>query len=356
MSAAVSELERHGLVAPAGVNRGGVGRTSVTYSVAPEAGLVIGVDFGTTQIHGIACGIDGRRIAEVENTAPAAMKDERFEALERLIAELLQQCPSESRFLRAIVIALPNIISPAFDRLPGSDLLLPVLDSIGKTYGVPILLENNVNCAALAEYHHGAARSHSFTIYMQIGVKVGVGIVIDGKLFRGFRGGAGEIGHLPFPWSEHEQPRPSQVEAYLGSAALLERAIAAWPANEGPAPKSTNQLFSLAEEGGMAREIIKRHACDIGNLAAACVSLLDPELIVVGGGVGQNQVLITEIRETVERLCWPVEIVSSELLNHATALGAVRLARDFSLARLLGEEAKASFLHEGDQLSRLVSV
>lgn len=356
MSAAVSELERHGLVAPAGINRGGVGRTSVTYSVGREAGLVIGIDCGTTQIHAIACGIDGSQVAEVEKASRSMTGNERFDAIETVIGEVLQQCPDHAPFLRTIVIALPNIISPTLERLPDRAPFLSALDRIGAAYGVPILLENNVNCAALAEYHHGAARNHSFTIYMQIGVKVGVGIVIGGKLFRGFKGGAGEIGHLPFPWSERHQPRPSHVEAYLGSAALLQRAAAVWPASEPSPPETTSQLFAMAEQGGTARTVIERHARDIGNLAAACVSLLDPELIVVGGGVGQNAILLPGIRETVESLCWPVEIVSSELSNRATVLGSVRLARDFTLARLLGEEAKASYLHQGDQASRLVSV
>jgi predicted NBD/HSP70 family sugar kinase len=62
-------------------------------------------------------------------------------------------------------------------------------------------------------------------IYRQIGVKSGIGIVLDGRLFRGFEGGAREIGHLPFPW-EREQPRWQHVESYMGSAALLQRAAA----------------------------------------------------------------------------------------------------------------------------------
>jgi predicted NBD/HSP70 family sugar kinase len=271
---------------------------------------------------------------------------ERFDALGSVIEEVLRHCPEHAPFLRTVVIALPNIISPSLERLPERDRFLLSAQRICQLYGVPVLLENNVNCAALAEYHYGAAKEHSFAIYMQIGVKVGVGIVIDGKLFRGFKGGAGEVGHLPFPWSEREQPGPSQVEAYLGSAALVERARNEWAAAE-MAPRDTNELFLWAQQGEpAARAAVEKHARNIGNLAAACVSLLDPELIVVGGGVGQNAVLLPVIQTVVEDLCWPVEIVTSELSNRATVLGAVRLAMDFTLARLLGEEAKAAFLCE----------
>jgi predicted NBD/HSP70 family sugar kinase len=347
MSAAVSELEKYGLLAPIGINRGSVGRTSVTYGLGVSAGFIIGIDCGTTHIRAIACGIDGTSIEEVEQSVEPLPDAGRFTALEAVIEALLTQVGSVASPLRAIAIALPNIISPTLARLPDRDDFVRVMERLQDLYGVPLLVENNVNCAALAEYHEGAARDHTFAIYMQIGVKVGVGIVIDGRLFRGFTGGAGEIGHLPFPWSLHEQPKWQQVESYLGSAALLERAVQAWPACDGPPPVTAAELFSRADRSTVARQLIERHARDIGNLASACVSILDPQLIVLGGGVGQNPILLPEVGKVVEDLCWPVEIVASTLSNRGTVLGAVRLAIDFAMASLLGEDRRASFLYGG---------
>ncbi len=356
MSAAVSELERYGFLVPAGINKGGIGRTSVTYSVGNKAGLVVGIDCGTTQISAIACGIDGTQVAKIERPTQSSLVRERFEMVETVLADLLAKCADRAAHMRMVVIALPNMISPSLERLPQRALYLEVLDRLHGRYSVPILLENNTNCAALAEYHHGAARNHSFAIYMQIGVKVGMGIVIDGKLFRGFKGGAGEISHLPFPWSKKEQPVALDVETYLGSAALLERAGQQWATKGIAAPETTNELVSRSRSDEKAAEVIAEHARNIGNLAAACVSVLDPELIVVGGGVGQNAIFLSEIQATIERLCWPVDIVVSELSSRATVLGAARLAMDFTLARLIGEEAKPAFLYAGSQTSRLVSV
>jgi predicted NBD/HSP70 family sugar kinase len=267
--------------------------------------------------------------------------------LESVIAEVLRQCGSKAAPLRGVAVALPNIISPSLERLPDREKFIRVLERLTAAYNVPVLVENNVNCAALAEYHEGAAKEHSFAIYMQIGVKVGVGIVLEGRLFRGFKGGAGEVGHLPFPWSEREQPQWQQVETYLGSAALLERATREWPPAEGSAPATAAELFALADQSEAARAIVECHARDIGNLAAACVSILDPQLIVLGGGVGQNAILLPGVEKAVRELCWPVEIVVSELSNRATVLGAVRLAIDFAMARLLGEDGKAAFLYPG---------
>lgn len=347
MSAAVSELERYDLLAPAGINRGSVGRTSVTYGLGPKAGFVIGIDCGTTHINAVARGLDGATLATVQKPLLDKSAAERFQLIEGVIEELLSQFETHSTPLRALVIALPNIISTSLERMFGREILLPILERLQKAHGAPVLLENNVNCAALAEYHEGAAKEHSFAIYMQIGVKTGMGIVLEGRLFRGFKGGAGEIGHLPFPWSEREQPTWQQVETYMGSAALLERAAARWPAEEGQPPASTSDLFSRVEQSPTARDIVEQHARDVGNLAAACVSVLDPQLIVLGGGVGQNPQLLPGVRDVVKELCWPVDVVNGKLSNQATVLGAVRLAIDFAMARLLGEEGKAAFLYPG---------
>ncbi|MFT4000373.1 MAG: ROK family transcriptional regulator [Rhizobium sp.] len=345
MSAAVSELERYDLLAPAGINRGSVGRTSVTYGLGPGAGFVVGIDCGTTHINAIARGLDGATLATVGRPLVDKSAAERFRLIEEVIKQLLSQFEARSTPLRALVIALPNIISASLERMFGRDILLPILARLQSAYGAPVLLENNVNCAALAEYHEGAAKHHSFAIYMQIGVKTGMGIVLDGRLFRGFKGGAGEIGHLPFPWSEREQPKWQQVETYMGSAALLERAAASWPEKEGKPPESTSDLFARVEQSPAARAIVEQHARDVGNLAAACVSVLDPELIVLGGGVGQNPQLLPGVRSVVNELCWAVEVVNGQLANQATVLGAVRLAMDFAMARLLGEEGKPAFLY-----------
>jgi predicted NBD/HSP70 family sugar kinase len=344
MSAAVSELERQDLLAPVGIVRGSVGRTSVTYGLGGRAGFVVGIDCGTTHISGIARGLDGATLATISRPLAEPEPRQRFAALEEVVAGLLARFDARMMPLRAIVIALPNIISPALDRMKERDALLPILESLQARYGAPVLLENNVNCAALAEYYDGAAKEHSFAVYMQIGVKIGVGIVLEGRLFRGFTGGAGEIGHLPFPWSEREQPRWQEVETYMGSAALLKRAAAIWPADEGNPPQSANELFARADESAAARAIIEQHARDVGNLAAACVSFLDPQLIVLGGGVGQSPLLLPGVAAVVEQLCWPVEVVSGQLSNEATVLGAVRLAIDYAMARLLGEEARPAFL------------
>jgi predicted NBD/HSP70 family sugar kinase len=141
----------------------------------------------------------------------------------------------------------------------------------------------------------------------------------------------------------------------MGSASLLERTIARWPADEGEPPESASELFARTGQSPTARAFVEQHARDIGNLAAACVSVLDPQLIVLGGGVGQNPLLLPGVRNVVKELCWPVEVVNGRLSNQATVLGAVRLAMDYAMARLLGEEGKPAYLYSDAQTSDQVS-
>lgn len=348
MSAAVAELEGLGLLAPKGMARAAAGRNAVSYGLGPDAGLVIGVDCGTTQIHAVAARLDGDRLAHVRYDLDAeAIIDaaKRYVAIDTVLETLLKDAQAKRADVRAIAIALPNTVSPDLDHITDRDAFTNMLTRMHKAYRAPILAENNVNCAALAEYHDGVAKNRSSAVYMQIGVKVGIGIVVDGMMFRGFRGGAGEIAHLPFPWSASESPKPSEVEMYLGSAQWLERSRADWPSQEGAPPRSTAELFERAEHSAHARHCVNLHATAIGNLAAACASILDPELIVLGGGVGLHEILAERVREVIARLHWPVAVEISALGGLATVFGASRLAINFAMAGLLNEERKAAFVY-----------
>ncbi len=341
MSAAVGELEAHGLVASRGTVKGPTGRTAVTYGLGPQAGIVVGVDAGTTHTHAVAAGLDGRPIAEAD--LPSSEIDG---AVEQVLDRVRRGGP-----LRAIAVAVPTIVSSALaPRGRGKDLPA-IARSLQRRFHVPILLENNVNCAALAELREGTAQGRASFIYLQVGVKIGLGIIIDGRLFRGFNGAAGEVGRLPFPWSATETPRLEALEEYLGSASLVARCARDWPSDEGAPPTSAEELFARAVSSAHARACIDRHAADIGRLVAACVGVLDPGLAVLGGGVGQNELMMEQIARTVAELTWPTEIAVSQLTRKATVLGAVGLAADYSLGTLLGEDRRpaVSLLPEADR-------
>ena len=204
MSMAVAELSALGLVASQGLSKGPTGRTAILYGLGPAAGHVVGIDAGTTHVRAVVTALDGQSLAKTEAPLPGTAPWSRAvgSTVRAVTDALLPSVATRAGPLRAVAVALPMIVSNSRP-LPASDPVLQVL----RQHNAPLVLENNVNCAALAELHHGAASGWSGFVYLQVGVKIGLGIVHDRRLFRGFNGGAGEVGRLPFPWSATEVPR-----------------------------------------------------------------------------------------------------------------------------------------------------
>lgn len=322
VSAAVAELEGARLASHSGTASSGTGRSAAVYGLGPASGSVLAVDLGPARTRVRGCALDGTLLAEAA-TPRARAADAVREALDALPAD----AP-----LRAIVVAVGDVTEPDRTRggmRPATAKAGPVFDAVSVALppGVPVHLENNVNCAALAELHEGAARGRRTFGYLRIGVGIGLGIVIGGQVLRGANGAAGELARLPYPWDDDREPRQEALEAYVGSQALLRRAAEAWGAADGPRPRTADRLFALAAQGREpARSLVARHAADVGRLAAAVTAVLDPGLLVLGGSTGADPQLLPGVRAELGRLSWPTEVVSSQIGDLGTVAGAARLA------------------------------
>ncbi|MGW7237868.1 ROK family transcriptional regulator [Streptomyces sp. NPDC054804] len=322
VSAAVAELEGARLATHSGTASGGTGRSAAVYGLGPASGSVLAVDLGPARTRVRGCALDGTLLAEADTPRHRAA-----DAVREALAALPAGAP-----LRAIVVAIGDVTAPDLagtGMRPATAKAGPVFDAVSVALppGVPVHLENNVNCAALAELHEGAARGHRTFGYLRIGVGIGLGIVIGGQVLRGANGAAGELARLPYPWDDDREPRQEALEAYVGSQALLRRAAAAWRPGDGPRPRTAEGLFALAAEGREpARGLVARHAADVGRLAAAVAAVLDPGLIVLGGSTGAYPQLLPGVRAELGRLSWPTEVVSSQIGDLGTVVGAARLA------------------------------
>ncbi|PDQ17278.1 hypothetical protein CN311_30825 [Mesorhizobium sanjuanii] len=340
MSAAVSELSALGLVASRGVERGAIGRTATIYGIGPGAGCVIGIDVGAAQVRAVAYSMDARPLAAAEEMIQdngGTDSDDIGAIILSVARSILAKVGKSFRVLRSVAVAVPRIVSAS--RLGTDHAPDAVLRGLRRHFPVPIILENNVNCAAIGEMHFGAAQGHQTFAFLQIGVRVGLGFMSEGRLFRGAGGAAGEVGRMPFPWSPSEIPYREGLEHYLGSKALVARCRQGWPADHGEPPGSAKELFGRAMAGSApAIDMVARHAADIGRLAAGCIGVLDPGLIVLGGGVGRNALMTAEVERVAGDLAWPTRIAVSSLEDGGTALGAMKLALDYSLGLLLRED------------------
>ena len=342
MSAAITELERPRYVEMIGAVQGSLGRSASQYRVGSGAGHVIAVDAGSTHVRVRVSTLDRRLLTSRVLRLPTRQLAIN-EAVSRAVADEVALARAGALPgwgpLRAMGLALPTRVVG-----PGSDTAATRQEVVFSAFtppdGVALVLENNVNCAAVAEQHYGAARGVSGFAYVQIGLKIGMGLVLGDQLIRGRNGAAGEIGHLSFPFAPGVSPLPGEAEHYLGTEALVARVRADWPLSAGAPPADTAELLAKAEAGSAdALRHVARHADDIGAIVATCVSVVDPGLVVLGGGVGASALLLPGVTATANRLSYPVEIRNSLLGADATVMGIERLAIDAAIDLLLGKDA-----------------
>jgi glucokinase len=248
---------------------------------------VMGVDIGGTKIAAGRVRFDGGQI-----TIDGALVTETraSQGLEVSLAQLWSVMErTVTKDVQAIGICAPGplhqstgvILNPP--NLPGwSDV--PLCEMAANKFGLPVKLENDCNAAALAEARYGAGRGHSVVFYAAIGTGIGSGIVIDGKVFQGANGSAGEAGHITIDYQ-------SPVVCGCGAPGCI----------EGLASGS-----AIARSGDHeSAELADRLGAQLSAWLASIVSLLDPGIVVLGGGVmngALGQALFTRLRQNVPRL------------------------------------------------------
>ncbi|MBL1067794.1 ROK family transcriptional regulator [Streptomyces sp. 7-21] len=229
--------------------------------------------------------------------------------------------------------------------MPGWDGY-PVRDALSRELGCPVLLDNDVNLMALAEQHSGVARTARDFLFVKIGTGIGCGIVVDGQLYRGVDGCAGDIGHIRV---EEFGPacacgNTGCLEAFFGGAALARDAEAAARSGRSPAlaailaekgeVSAADVSTAVAQGDAHAVQMMRDGGHRVGWVLASLVSFFNPGLIVIGGRVSRlGHPLLAEIRGVVYRRSLPLAtgnlpVVLSELGDGAGVVGAAALVSD----------------------------
>jgi predicted NBD/HSP70 family sugar kinase len=204
-----------------------------------------------------------------------------------------------------------------------------------------VALDNNVNLAALGERWRGHARDVATFAFLAVGAGIGMGLVHNGELVRGGHGAAGEVAYLPLPGAVPQAQRVGHGRERLaleaGGYAILAalRARADWP---GTRPQSVAELFAQAAAGvAPARELVEAEGYQVGLTVASACAVFDPELVVLGGGIGCNPMLLPVVRDTVQALVpFPPRLEISALGDVASLTGALSIALDRARTELLG--------------------
>jgi predicted NBD/HSP70 family sugar kinase len=344
VSAAVSRLEHAGLVHAAGIRPGQRGRSPVAYVVSDQAGFVVGGDIGGTNLRVAAADLFGELICDRKQpTTKDGSRAVGVQILE-MISEVIEEAGATRGRPLGLGISAPGVVDQISGRV--TSLAYNVtpeggfdpLEVIRDRFDVPVLVDNNVNLAAVGEKWFGLARGVSTMVFIAIGAGIGMGIIIDDELVRGAHGAAGEIAYLPLVGDPFD-PRhrlhgglEDEVAATGIVAAYRERA-------DGDAPSSAHEVFELASAGNeQARAVVEHVASRLGAAIATVCAILDPELVVLGGGIGANPLLLRPIRGAAAALV-PItaRIETSSLGDRAALHGAVAVALHAARTQLLSQ-------------------
>ncbi len=254
----------------------------------------IGIDLGGTKTEIIALDETGEQ--RLRRRLPTVRGD--YAATLRTLTELVTSAESDLGCRCSVGIGIPGVTSPASGLIKNANstwlIGQPFEADLEKLLQRPIRLANDANCFALSEALDGAAAGAKLVFGVILGTGVGGGIVIDGQVLTGANAIAGEWGHNPLPWPQPEEtPGP---ECYCGRKGCIETFLSG-PGLSADHLLHTGQKMSGAEIVAAPRggPTLQRHAERLARALAAVINLLDPEVIVLGGGLSNIESLYCEI-------------------------------------------------------------
>ena len=291
--------------------------------------LVVGVDVGAAKMLAVLSNLDGEVLNTSRIPTPLNATGRRLDqAVKVLIDECLEQAGIGRGRLAVVTVGTTGLV----DRDTGSVTFAPQLPgwqgravgpALEEALGVPVLIESEAHLAMLGESWRGAALGATNAVFVQLGVGIGMGVLIGGEIYRGASGAAGEIGYLPIG---HVQPRgPEGVfEATIGSEALTRHLEAT--SSSAAVELSPADLFKHAEEDEESRAIVESM---LGYLSTGLISVsavLNPELIVLGGGLAASLGPYVDRleQELATKVLKPPRVERSVLGDTAVAIGAIK--------------------------------
>ena len=330
VSSIVRDLAAAGLV----TTEPGSGRRGTTVTLAPAAGVVAGVDFGHSHVSVALGDLTGTLLAERRAPLDSGHQSHTgLDAAAGLLEDVLADAGLELASLRSLGMGLP---APMTDGVVRSSAILPgwvgvnALHAARERFGLEVHVENDANLGALAEHRQGVARGHANSVFVKVSSGVGAGIVLEGRLFHGSGGTAGEIGHLTLDESGPVCRCGSRgcLEAYTSTGALQAMMHTQMPG------AGVDEIVAAAREGNVsAVRALEDAGLHLGWALASVVNLLNPGLVVVGGDMARaGELLLESARIGLRRhaldavAATPVE--ASELGERASLVGAVLLAAE----------------------------
>jgi glucokinase-like ROK family protein len=348
----INALIDEGLVLELDTMESKIGRPGIALALKPEAGAVVGVEIGVGFISVIltdfVANILWRKWIEI---SPSKAQIEIISEAEKLIDQALSVAQEKNLRLLGIGLGVPGLVNTRKGELLFAPNLgwqnVPLRLMWNQRFHFPLYVENEANLAALGEYYFGVGREVDNLIYLSSGVGLGGGLIINGKLFKGGFGLAGEIGHIQRdPAGEMcGCGRRGCWETQVGPRAVLQRvrrAIEADPDNaltkyvNGDLDKLTfNQVVDCALQGDqLCRSALEEVGKNLGTGIADLANIFNPEMVVIGGAFSYGrEILLPVLEDTLSTETLPavkkdLRVIFSEHGADACVLGAIAVVLD----------------------------
>jgi fructokinase len=285
----------------------------------------LGIDLGGTKIEIVA--LDGaggfrhrRRVA-----TPA-----HYEGTVQAIADLVLEAEQTLGGRGSVGVGIPGVISPASGLVKGANSVAlnghPLDRDLGAKLAREVRVENDANCFALSEASDGAGVGHRTVFGVIVGTGCGGGVVVDGHVIAGRHHIAGEWGHIPLPWPKPDDLPP--IPCWCGLSGCMERYISGTGLAidcDGPAARDASGLPARAAAGdARAQAALARHADRMGRGLAVIVNILDPDIIVLGGGVSNMDHLYAELPKVLQHYVFSDVVTTPVVRNRHGDSSGVR--------------------------------
>ncbi len=330
----VAALIEEGLVQEVGVGNSSGGRQPILLSFNPKAGFVVVVDIAPYRLLGGVLDLSGDVIF-TEAAKVTGLGQPLLDQVTALVEELVHRSGIASENLVGTGLVVPGTPDPGGERVVWAPALqwedMTVGERLGSLLGFPVTVFNDVDALLLGEYWRGAAVGRENALAITVGSGLGAAMLVDGHLYRGRDGAAGEIGHWLME-SDVASTQPAPSHGAVRGFGLLERRVALtvlaeqWAgAGFSPGEGKVDAFVEAAlANDRRAIELINGAARVIGSVACNLVCLLNPELVVLGGEILRvSDLILPVVQELIDQYApYPAPVIAANLAEKSTLLGA----------------------------------
>ncbi|WP_393916121.1 ROK family transcriptional regulator [Halostreptopolyspora alba] len=338
----VDSLLASGLIGPAGEAASTGGRPPTTFAFVPSARVVLAADLGATYARLALTDLAGELLTDTRADVDIAQGPR---TVLDWVAEngraLLERAGRTTDDLLGVGIGLPGPVEHSTGRAVNPPIMpgwngFDVPGYLQERFAGPVLVDNDVNIMALGE-HFARWREASHLMFVKVATGIGCGIISEGRVYRGAKGAAGDMGHIQVP---HDDEAPCRcgnsgcLEAVASGSAIAEALV-----GQGFEVRGALDVVDLARSGSVpALRALRQAGRDIGEVLAASVNMLNPSLIVIGGSLAlAGDHLLAGVREVIYQRSLPLatedlRIVSSQVGERAGIIGAAVMVIEHGLS------------------------